>query len=58
MTLPCDIRRFDDETISPVAYDDIEHVQVSKAFLGNPDRYLRELFDGGEEEGNGGRDRD
>lgn len=40
-----DIRLFDGESISPVGYDEIEHVRVSKAFLGNPERYLSQLFD-------------
>jgi predicted ATPase len=39
------ILNFDGESISPVEYQDIEHVQVTKAFLGNPERYLHQLFD-------------
>lgn len=39
-----DIRHFDGERIAPIAFDEIEHVRVTKAFLGNPERYLRELF--------------
>jgi predicted ATPase len=44
-----DIRLFDGENISPVTYDEIEHVRVTKAFLGNPERYLAQLFDEDEE---------
>jgi len=39
-----EILHFDGQGIAPIAYEDIEHVQVTKAFLGNPERYLRELF--------------
>ena len=39
-----DIRQFDGKSIEPVAYDEIEHVRVKRAYLGNPERYLRELF--------------
>lgn len=39
------ILNFDGESISPIEYQDIEHVQVIKAFLGNPERYLQQLFD-------------
>lgn len=39
-----DIRRFDGRTIAPVAFDEIEHVQVTRAYLGNPERFLAELF--------------
>ena len=39
------ILNFDGENISPIKYHDIEHVQITKAFLGNPERYLQLLFD-------------
>jgi len=35
---------FDDDGIAPVAYEDTEHYQVTKAFLANPRRTLDELF--------------
>jgi predicted ATPase len=35
------IYSFDAETIRTVAYDEVEHVAVTKAFLDNPQRYLR-----------------
>jgi predicted ATPase len=37
------IYSFDAETIRTVAYDEVEHVAVTKAFLNNPQRYLRHL---------------
>jgi len=37
------IYSFDAETISTVAYDEVEHVAVTKAFLNNPQRYLRHI---------------
>lgn len=40
-----DIRHFTGTAIEPVAFDDIEHVQVMRTYLGNPKRYLKELFD-------------
>jgi len=40
-----EILSFGGDSISPIAYEDVEHVQVTKAFLGNPERYLRQLFD-------------
>jgi len=39
------ILNFDGETIEPVEYEETEHYRITKAFLGNPERYLRELFD-------------
>lgn len=35
---------FDDGRIQPVAYQDTEHYQVTRAFLGNPERYFDALF--------------
>jgi predicted ATPase len=37
------IYSFDAETIRTVAYDEVEHVAVTKAFLNNPQRYLRHI---------------
>ncbi len=39
-----EILHFDGEGIAPITFDEIEHVRVTRAFLGNPERYLRELF--------------
>ena len=36
---------FDGDTIEPVEYEETEHYRITKAFLGNPERYLAELFD-------------
>lgn len=44
-----EILHFDGQGIVPIRYDDIEHVRITKAFLRNPERYLKQLF--GEEEG-------
>ena len=41
------ILSFDGETIELVEYEETEHYRITKAFLGNPERYLRELFDEG-----------
>jgi len=38
------ILSFDDGHIHPVAYDDLEHVTVTRNFLNNPDAYFRHLF--------------
>jgi len=43
-----DIRLFDGNQISSAAYEEIEHVRVSKAFLSNPKRYLKQLLNGDE----------
>jgi predicted ATPase len=32
-----------DQAIRPVAYDEVEHVQVMKSFLESPQRYLRHI---------------
>ncbi len=34
---------FDDSPPRPVAYDDLEHVTLTRSFLNNPDAYLRHL---------------
>lgn len=39
------ILSFDGDGIEAVAYEETEHFRVTRAFLGNPERYLRELFD-------------
>jgi len=38
------ILSFDDGTIQPVAYADLEHVTIMRDFLTNPDAYLRYLL--------------
>jgi predicted ATPase len=37
------ILSFDDEKIEPVDYEDIEHVRLTRAFLNDPEGYLRRL---------------
>jgi predicted ATPase len=37
------ILSFDSARIQPVKYDDLEHVTLTKAFLNNPEAYLRRL---------------
>ena len=39
------ILNFDGDKIKQVKYENTDHYRVTKAFLGNPERYLRELFD-------------
>jgi predicted ATPase len=39
------ILSFDGDHIENIAYDDLEHVQVTRSFLNNPDQYLRHLLD-------------
>ena len=34
----------DEEGIRPVAYEETEHCQITRAFLQNPQRMLRELL--------------
>lgn len=34
---------FDESPIRPVAYDDLEHVTITRSFLNNPEQYLRHL---------------
>jgi predicted ATPase len=33
----------EDETIRPIAYEDVEHVRITKAFLSEPEKFLRHL---------------
>ncbi len=40
-----DIRQFSTDGIRNVAYEDTEHVQITKRFLENPDRMFRYLFE-------------
>ena len=37
------ILSFDESPIQPVAYDDLEHVAITRSFLNNPEQYLRHL---------------
>jgi predicted ATPase len=37
------IYSFDAQAIRPIAYQDVEHVQIMKSFLEHPQRYLRHL---------------
>lgn len=37
---------FDGDAIKPVEFEETEHYKVTRAFLSDPERYLRELFDG------------
>jgi predicted ATPase len=39
------ILNFDGERIETVDYENVEHVRITKAFLENPKRYLKTLFD-------------
>jgi predicted ATPase len=39
------ILNFDGDKIKQVEYEETDHYRVTKAFLGNRERYLRELFD-------------
>jgi len=43
------ILSFDGESIESIDYMETEHYRITKAFLGNPERYLAELFDDGTE---------
>lgn len=45
------IYRFDEDGIASCAYDDLEHVHVTRDFLNNPARYLRHLLREHEDEG-------
>lgn len=38
------IYSFDDASITPISYEETDHYQVTKLFLDNPERMLRELF--------------
>jgi len=35
---------FEDGHITPVSYRDTEHFQLTRAFLNDPERYLRHLL--------------
>lgn len=35
---------FDGDDIAPIEYENTEHYKVTRAFLGNPERYFQELF--------------
>jgi len=37
------ILNFQDGKIAPIAYDEVEHVSLTKAFLNNPETFLRRL---------------
>ncbi|MEM7029291.1 MAG: AAA family ATPase [Chloroflexota bacterium] len=37
------ILNFDEHTITPIAYDDVEHVSITRAFLNNPAMFLQRL---------------
>lgn len=39
------ILSFDGESIESIKYEETEHYRITKAFLGNPERYLAQLFD-------------
>lgn len=39
-----EILSFDGDHVEKIAYDDLEHVQVTRSFLNNPDQYLRHLL--------------
>jgi len=41
------IYSFDRLPIAPVAYADLDHVALTRAFLNDPQTYLRRLRDGG-----------
>ncbi len=44
MALPqADIRLLEDGAIAPVAYPDVEHVRITRAFLDDPESFLRRL---------------
>lgn len=34
---------FEEGTVRPIAYDDVEHVRITKAFLSAPEKFLRHL---------------
>lgn len=38
------IYSFDTDPVSAVAFEDLEHVSLTRAFLNEPERYLRHLF--------------
>lgn len=44
MALPeAEILQFEGSEIAPVPYEETEHVRVTRSFLNNPERYLRQL---------------
>jgi predicted ATPase len=44
MALPnATIYNFDGGQIKPIAYDEVEHVAITRSFLNNPEQYLRHL---------------
>lgn len=44
MGLPdAEILHLDEDGVRPTAFDDVEHVRLTRAFLNNPDAYLRRL---------------
>ena len=34
---------FEEGSIRPIGYDDVEHVRITKAFLSDPEKFLRHL---------------
>ncbi|MBD5656781.1 MAG: AAA family ATPase [Candidatus Eremiobacteraeota bacterium] len=49
MALPtAEILEFSGDRIAPVAYDDVEHVRVTRDFLNRPEAFLRRLADDAE----------
>jgi predicted ATPase len=42
------IYSFDSETIAPIAWEDTDHVRITRDFLSDPERYLRHLRTDGE----------
>jgi hypothetical protein len=45
------IYQISDDGIGQIEYNDTEHYQVTKTFLANPDRMLRELFQDDQHDG-------
>lgn len=44
MALPdATILGFDDPPVRPIDYEDVEHVRLTRDFLGAPERFLRHL---------------
>jgi predicted ATPase len=44
MALPeSQILLLEDQTIQPIDYDEVEHVRITKAFLSDPEKFLRHL---------------
>ena len=37
------ILSFDNDAIAPIAYDDVEHVSLTRAFLNDPEAFCRRL---------------